>query len=90
VIWSKEIEVLQALSSIPTPIKSKDLQSLVYEISSAAEEARNVWKRRKLTDTDSVMGKPAKYRLSSFFQNRRYLKNRHIFESALSADMELE
>jgi len=64
VIWSKEIGVLQALSSTPPANKSEeDLQSLVHEIRSAVEEARTtkaksgnkkrVGKTTKLTDNDS-------------------------------------
>ena len=41
VIWSKEIEVLQALTSTPPAIKSEDLQSLVHEIESVVEELDN-------------------------------------------------
>jgi hypothetical protein len=64
VIWSKEIGVLQALSSTPPANKSEEyLQSLVHEIRSAVEEARTtkaksgnkkrVGKTTKLTDNDS-------------------------------------
>ena len=40
-VWGKEIVALQALSSIPTVVKSEeDLQSLVHEIASVVEEAK--------------------------------------------------
>ena len=46
-IWSKETEVLQALTSTPPAIKSEDLQSLVHEIESVVEELDNEAKSKR-------------------------------------------
>lgn len=55
-IWSKEIEVLQALTSTPPAIKSEDLQSLVHEIESVEEldnEAKSKRGKQKTVPSSS-------------------------------------
>ena len=55
-IWSKETEVLQALTSTPPAIKSEDLQSLVHEIESVEEldnEAKSKRGKQKTVPSSS-------------------------------------
>jgi len=76
-IWGKEIEVLQALTSTPAIGSEEYLQSLVHEIRSTVKEAKlmksesirkrkRVVKSTELEDSDSVVGKSAES-----FQTRR-------------------
>ena len=68
-VWGKEIvalQALQALSSIPTVVKSEDLQSLVHEITSIVEEAKT-W-TSMCEETDETHGEWVTSKAAECFQ----------------------